>query len=324
MYSLKSSLSALFLITILGMGPMSNAHSSASDTASETSASAGDESGSQKSVEEIAREMTNPLAAFWRFDYEAQHKNFQGSMPGADDQSSWAHYFQFTMPFREKDGKGFVFRFSLPYYPDQPVYWADRGYAEWRLRQQDPTDQEGGFWAPTHAHTDAVTFDLVYGGVNDSGRILNYGVAGVLPTTSDTSNGRQQFILGPAVNIGKMTDWGVYGVLFSHVIDLIEKKDKGTPDTTQTTLQGYFSYDLARSWQLISNPVITYDWEADSGNKLNLPLGGGIAKTFKIGNVPVRLTAEVQYFVASTDRFGPDWLYKFGLSSIIPSKHTRH
>ena len=317
-------ISLICLAMALALPAIGEANSAEPDATAKTQAPSPNEPGSQKSVEQIAREMTNPLAAFWRFDYVGEHRNYQGSIPGADDQKGWSHNFQFTLPFREKDGKGWIFRFSLPYFHDQPVYWADKGYAEWRIRQEDPTDQEGGFWAPTHAHTDAMTFDLVYGGVNESGRILNYGVAGVLPTTSDTSNGRQQFILGPAVNIGKMADWGVYGVLFSHIIDIVEKRDKGTPDTTQTTLQAYFSYDLGRGWQLISNPTVTYDWEADSGNKLNLPLGGGIASTFKIGKMPFRLTAEVQYFVASTDRFGPDWLYKFSLSPIMPSKHTRH
>ena len=257
------------------------------------------EPGSEKSVEEIAREMVNPLAAFWRFDYIYERRNYQGSIPGADDQKGTVHNFQFTMPFREKDGKGWVFRFALPYHPDQPIYWADRGYAEWLIRQEDPTLQEGGFWEETHSHTNDVTFDLAYGGVSESGRILNYGVAGILPTSSDTSNNRQQFIMGPAVNIGQITDWGVYGVLASHYIDLIEKRDKGSPDTTQTTLQVYFSYDLGRGWQLISNPVITYDWEADSSNKLNLPLGAGIAKTIKVGKIPLRFTAEAQYFVAA-------------------------
>ena len=112
MYSLKSFLSAVFFIMVLGLNTMSNAYSSEPDTASETTASGESEAGSQKSVEELAREMTNPLAAFWRFDYQAEHRNYQGSMPGADDQSGWAHYFQFTMPFREKDGKGWVFRNS--------------------------------------------------------------------------------------------------------------------------------------------------------------------------------------------------------------------
>ena len=324
MFSFSGFTSTLFLVIALVSPVTGEAVSSQSETASKNNAPASAGTRTYKSVAEIEREMTNPLAAFWRFDYEGEHRNYRGSMPGADDQTSWTHTFKATIPFRQKNGKGWVFRFALPYFDDQPVYWVDRGYAEWRIRQQNPLTQGEGFWEDTHGHTDAVSFDLVYGGVNDSGRILSYGMAGILPTTSDTSNGRQQLILGPAVNIGKMADWGVYGVLFSHIIDVAEKRDKGTPDTTQTTLQAYFSYGLGHGWQLVSNPTITYDWEADSGNKLNLPLGGGIAKTFKVGKMPIRLTAEVQYFVASTDRFGPDWLYKFSVSPIMPSKYTRH
>ena len=325
MFIQKKFSSIVFIVSALGLSVASNALSSESGADSDTTKSSGTVTpGTEKTDAEIAREMINPMAAFWRFDYKGQHRNFQGSMPGADDQSSWSHYFQFTMPFREKDGKGWVFRWALPYFKDQPVYWADRGYPEWLLRQQDPTDQEGGFWEDTHAHTDAVPFELLYGGVNDSGRIWSYGFAGILPTTSDTSNGRQQFILGPAVNIGRMTDWGAYGVLASHIIDVIEKRGKKAPDTTQTTLQAYFSYDLGRGWQLISNPVITYDWEGDSGNKLNLPLGGGIAKTFRVGKMPLRLYAEAQYFVANTDRFSTDWMYEFGISLVLPGKRTRH
>jgi hypothetical protein len=153
---------------------------------------------------------------------------------------------------------------------------------------------------------------------------LSYGIAGILPTTSDTSNGRQQLILGPAINIGKMTGWGVYGALISQIFDIAEKKDKGTPDTSQLTIQGYFSYGLGHGWQLTSNPTITYDWQGDSGNKLNLPLGGGIAKTTRIGKIPLRVAAELQYYVASTDRFGPDMLFKFTVSPIIPNKYTRN
>jgi hypothetical protein len=268
--------------------------------------------------------MSNPLSAFLSLGYEAQYRTYQGGIPGAGDQSSWSHVFQAVLPFRQKDGKGWVFRFALPYLADQPIYWADRGHPEWRIRQQDPTIHANGFWAPTHGHSDATSFDLVYGGVNDSGLILSYGLAGILPTTSDTSNGRQQLILGPEVNIGKMTGWGVYGALISHIIDVAEKTDKGTPDTTQTTIQAYFSYGLGNGWQLVSNPTITYDWEGDSGNKLNLPLGGGIAKTTNIGNVPLRMAAEVQNYVASTDRFAPDWLFKFTVTPVIPNKHTRH
>jgi len=324
MLSFSRVLSTTCFVIFLALSATGQAASSEQDTVAKAPAPAKVEPGSEKSIEQISREMTNPLAAFWRFDYEAQYRTYQGSIPGADDQSSWSHYIQFTLPFRQKNGKGWVFRFELPYFSDQPIYWVDRGNAEWRIRQQDPTAQGDGYWAPTHGHTDDMDIDLVYGGVNESGRILSYGIAGILPTTSDTSNGRQQLILGPAINIGKMTGWGVYGALISQIFDIAEKKDKGTPDTSQLTIQGYFSYGLGHGWQLTSNPTITYDWQGDSGNKLNLPLGGGIAKTTRIGKIPLRVAAELQYYVASTDRFGPDMLFKFTVSPIIPNKYTRN
>ncbi len=316
------AITCLFALVILPVGGV--LASSGNDASTASADVAHIAKGAPKSVEEIARESANPLAAFYRFDYELHYQTYRGDIAGADDQSNWYHLFQTTIPFRTRNGKGWVARFGLPYVPDQPIYWTDKGHAEWRMRQEDPREDGDGYWYPTHGHTGDVNFDLVYGGVNDSGRILSYGMAGELPTSSDTSNAKQQLILGPEINIGKMTDRAVYGAIISHVIDVAEKKDKGTPDTNITSIRGYFSYGLGHGWQLISNPAITYDWEGDSGNKLDLPLGGGVAKTVMISKMPLRIAAELQYFVASTDRFGPDMLFKFSMSPIMPSKYTRH
>jgi len=320
MRSLIRVLASISLVLVLPT--VSKADVSGPGTSAVTPASGGPAAGSQKSVDQIAKEMTNPLAAYFSLGYQLEYETYQGNIAGANDQTGWTHVFRPVIPFAQKNGKGFVFRFALPFLPDQPIYIADRGYAEWRMRQQDPTLQGDGYWEPTHGHTDVITTDLVYGGVSESGTILMYGMAAELPTTSDTSNGKQQLILGPELNIGKVTDWGVYGALISHVIDVAEKRDKGTPDTTQTTIEAYFSYELGNGWQLISNPTILYDWEGDSGNKLNLPLGAGVAKTTKIGKMPLRISAEIQKFIASTDRFGPDWMFKFNIIPVIPNRYT--
>jgi len=321
---LTRSLPVAWLLVFFTLPAMSAIASTGSGTDSDPVESKTVAKGTPKSVDEIARESANPLAAFYRFDYELQYQTYKGDIAGADDQHGWDHLFQTTIPFAQKNGKGWVARFGLPYVPDQPIYWTDKGHAEWRMRQEDPREDGDGYWAPTHGHTGDVTFDLVYGGVNDSGRILSYGIAGELPTSSDTSNAKQQLILGPEINIGKMADWGVYGAVISHVIDIVEKKDKHTPNTSITTIQPYLGYGLGHGWQLISNPVISYDWEGDSGNKLDLPLGGGVAKTTMLWKMPLRIAAEFDYYIASTDRFGPDILFKFSMSPIMPSKYTRH
>jgi hypothetical protein len=284
----------------------------------------GFEKGEAKSLEQLSREMSNPLAAVTSLSYRFEHKTFQGDLPEAVDQTSTSHVFEAVIPFRQKNGKGFVFRFSLPYMDDEPIYWVDRGYPEWLIRQQDPTLQGEGFWNATHGHTGDVIADIVYGGVSDDGFILQYGLASRLPTSSDTSNARQQFILGPEINVGKMTNWGSYGAIFSHVIDLIEKTDKGTPDTTITTIDAYFSYEMNNGWQLYSRPKITYDWEGDSGNKLSIPLGAGIAKTTRLGSMPLKISAEIQKFVVSTERFSSDWFFQFTITPLLPNKYTRN
>ena len=294
------------------------------DSVSSTAVKVTKEPGTQKPIDEIALEMSNPLASFTSLSYRFDFVKYQGSIEGAGELESQGNIVQAVIPFAQKNGKGFVLRAALPYIGNQPIYATYQNYSEWVMRQVDPTLDADGEWTTTHGHTDDLITDLVYGGVSDTGFILQYGLAGRWPTSSDTSNARQQLILGPEVNIGKRTEWGQYGALISHVIDIAEKRDKGTPDTTVTTIEAYFSYALSRGWQLYSSPVISYDWEGDSGNKLAVPLGGGFAKTTRIGRTPLRLSAEVQKYVASTDRFGPDWLFKFTITPVFPNKYTRY
>ena len=297
----------------------------AAETNTETAKETADkETGSIKSLGQLAREMSNPLAPFFSATYKLDYRTYQGDMPDAKNQTSISHVLEAVFPFRQKDGQGFVFKFSLPYHDDQPIFWTDRGYAEWRMRLENPLDQGPGGWNATHGHTDDVITDLVYGGVDDNGFILMYGLAGQLPTSSDTSNAKQQLILGPEINIGQMRDWGTYGALFSHVVDVVEKTDKGTPDTSITKIDAYFSYELSNGWQLYSSPQISYDWEGDSGNKLAIPLGGGFAKVTRIGKMPLRISAEIQKFVVSTDRFSSDWFFKFSITPVLANKYTRN
>lgn len=280
-------------------------------------ASGSEEVETPKSNDQIAREMSNPLAAFTSLTYRAEYRRYQGSIPGADDRDNLIHRFQTIIPFAQKNGKGFVFRIDIPFNPDQSIYTSDRAYPEWRIRQEDPILNGEGEWGYTHGHSDDVSFDFVYGGVNETGFILQYGLTSILPTSTDTTNARKQVILGPVINIGKMAGRGEYGALFSHVIDVAEKSNKETPDTSTTTIQAYFGYGLGNSWQLVSNPTISYDWQGDSGNKLALPLGGGVAKTTKIGKMPLRMAAQLYNFVESTDRFGPEWLFTFTISPVL-------
>ncbi|MDH3869669.1 MAG: hypothetical protein OEU57_08330, partial [Desulfuromonadales bacterium] len=58
-------------------------------------------------------------------------------------------------------------------------------------------------------------------------------------------------------------------------------------------------------------------WEADSDQALTLPLGIGVAKTTKVGSIPIKYQFQVQYFVEQPDAFGPEWLFKFTATPVI-------
>jgi hypothetical protein len=45
-----------------------------------------------------------------------------------------------------------------------------------------------------------------------------------------------------------------------------------------------------------------------------LPLGGGISKTARIGGIPVKLDAEMYYYVQSAYRLGTEWMFRFKLT----------
>ncbi len=70
-------------------------------------------------------------------------------------------------------------------------------------------------------------------------------------------------------------------------------------------------------WQILTAPVITYDWKADSDEALSLPLGTGIAKTTKFGRTTWRFQMEVWYYAVQPDSFGSDWVVSFDVRPII-------
>ena len=281
-----------------------------------------------KSVDQIARELGSPVNSLFYFDNDIRFRTYQGTLPGSKDQTAWSYTLKASFPFTLDNGKNIILGASLPFFLDQamwvidydsPVWEPDTDYRDFRLRQSPYVTPDTGGYVDgyAHDHIDDLRLEAAYGGISDNGFISMYGLVTVLPTSQDLSASRDQWLLGPEIVLGKQADWGNLGVRATHLTRL-SGEDRW--DTNETTFDIFFSYGLGNGWQIISNPQILYDWEADSGNELLLPIGGGVAKTFLAGNTPLQISAELQKFVVSSDRLGVDWQFSL---RVIPVASDR-
>jgi len=78
-------------------------------------------------------------------------------------------------------------------------------------------------------------------------------------------------------------------------------------------------FNLPQAWQIGLNPTITYDDNAPSGDKWNVPIGLFGGRTIKIGRTPVNIRAGLEYSVVSQDTFGRRANFRFQVTPVVPS-----
>ncbi|MBE9582759.1 MAG: hypothetical protein IMF18_14245, partial [Proteobacteria bacterium] len=132
--------------------------------------------------------------------------------------------------------------------------------------------------------------------------ILGGGPIFMFPSATTDALGADQWAMGPAVVVGyKAKNWTA--VLFPNYFWKIGSsgQDDATTDINQGTLLYSFTYKLPDAWQVGMNPTITYNHQASSGNKWNVPVGLFVGKTIKFGKLPVNIKAGLEYSVVSED-----------------------
>ena len=77
------------------------------------------------------------------------------------------------------------------------------------------------------------------------------------------------------------------------------------------------NYNLEEGWFLVSAPIITANWEADSDDRWTVPVGGGAGRVFRIGTQAVNATLQAYYNVEAPE-FGPDWSLRSAVSFLFP------
>ena len=161
--------------------------------------------------------------------------------------------------------------------------------------------------------------DITYSGYfspKESGSwIWGLGGSFVLPTATSDRYASDKWAAGPAFVALTMPGNWVTGLLIQNVWSFAGDSDAN--EVNKFLFQYFINYNLSDGWYLSTTPIITANWEADSGDQWTVPFGGGVGKLVKHGKLPVdyKLTA---YWNAEKPEYGPDWQLQFTIKFLLP------
>jgi hypothetical protein len=59
--------------------------------------------------------------------------------------------------------------------------------------------------------------------------------------------------------------------------------DDDRKNVNQTLIEPFVNYNLSKGWYLLTDMVITANWETNNSNRWTVPVGGGVGRIFKMG-----------------------------------------
>ena len=150
---------------------------------------------------------------------------------------------------------------------------------------------------------------------NNSKWTWGVGPVFLLPTATSNSLGTGKWGIGPTAVVVYTSALWVIGALANNIWSVAGDSDRA--NVSQFLLQPFINYNLADGWYLVTAPIITANWMADSGNQWTIPIGGGFGKLFKIGKQPVNASLQ-GFWYAEKPKSGPAWTIRAQFQLLFP------
>jgi hypothetical protein len=148
-----------------------------------------------------------------------------------------------------------------------------------------------------------------------SGTTWGVGPSLTIPSASNEVLGTEKWLLGPAFVVFKdIGSWST-GLLISNAWSIGGESDRA--DVNAGFMQPWFYYNFPSGAYIFYEPVITVDWEADSGERWTVPLGIGVGKITTIGTQYVNVQIAAFYNV-ETPTGGAEWTIRPQISFLFP------
>ena len=136
------------------------------------------------------------------------------------------------------------------------------------------------------------------------------------PTASPSSLGAGKWAAGPAL-VGLITPGRIVtGMLTTQIWSFAGQA--GRSDVSTALFQPFFNYNLKGGWALTTAPLITANWNATQ-DKWTVSLGGGVTKTFKLGDQLMQVTT-LYYTSVARPVMNPQTTLRIVWSLLYPIK----
>jgi len=149
---------------------------------------------------------------------------------------------------------------------------------------------------------------------NEGAIIWGFGPALQAPTHTNDDLGNDKWAAGPALIVGAQPgNWSIFGLL-DNVWSFAGS------DSDEISLLN-FQYQavrlLPKDWFFITNWTVAADWEAPSGDRWTVPIGGGGGRQFKLFENQFQAYAQVGYNVVRPTKDAATWRAILALTAVF-------
>ena len=248
----------------------------------------------EKTADEIAQELSNPVGALASLIVQGNYVKWGGSAPDIGNQNTSTITFLPTIPVPLKKGN-LIIRPVIPF--------------------SSGLNFENNEWEKETGLGD-IGLIAMYGYNFESGIVLGGGMNVLFPTASKPSIGSDQYQLGPAAVFAFIRKWGVLGGLWQHYFG-VGDLDEGTDRVNLGTFQAFYWFGVGNGWQIGGSPTMTANYVGGIDTSYSIPVNLGIAKTVILGRMPLKLTVQGQYFLTRPDVAGASWGVFFQVTPVV-------
>ena len=247
-------------------------------------------------IDDLNRQLENPLSRFWSMIFQ-ENLNFNSGDLVNGTHVSNVFNFQPSLPVPVGKSKMLLVR---PVFPLVTV----------------PVFDENGEKTGTETGLGDINVFSLYGPDKKDGLIWGAGLTFAFPTASSDYLGSGKVQMGPALMALSITKKWTIGTIVQHWNSVGGDGDRA--DVTKTDIQYILRKQIkGKGMSIGMGPNISINWNAESGNKVTLPIGLGVTKTVKWGNTPWKLRFEPQYSIIKPDDYGTLWNLRIQIAPII-------